>query len=211
MSAPLWAVGSYVDGAGRRASWRISHDEINCDIGTATNVLRELGVAGSGVLWCSMLAEAGQFWPYVCGTVMAGGRLSCADATRGEATRVAMFLRLMPYGAVFGITDAILDGLADLERDPRDVFADVRILGANPGAYERLVALGMAPTRFALCGPAVAIARELGGPAYVASDAWELDSDGAGICVTARQPRAQEFTRTPVGVRGTIEDGGITW
>jgi len=56
------------------------------------------------VLWCSMLANAGQFWPYICGTVLAGGRLSCSDATKGEAVRVAMFLRLMPYDAVFGVT-----------------------------------------------------------------------------------------------------------
>src|SRR5262245_4112291 len=81
----LWAVGSYADGDGRRASWEISHDEINRDIGSATRVLSDLDLAGKGVLWCSMLAEAGQFWPYICGTVMAGARLSCADATSGEA------------------------------------------------------------------------------------------------------------------------------
>ncbi len=144
----LWGVGVYEDGAGRRAPWRISHDEINRDIGVATRTLTELGVAGEGVLWCSMLAEAGQFWPYVCGTVMAGGRLSCADATHGEAVRVAMFLRLMRYGAVFGVTGALLDGLDEMGRDYGDVFAGVRIVGAHPGAYERLRAAGRAPRCF---------------------------------------------------------------
>src|SRR5262249_23256749 len=103
----LWAVGSYIDGRGRRVPWRISHDEINRDIGVATSILGDFNCGGDGVLWCSMLSQAGQFWPYVCGTVLAGARLSCADATRGEAARVAMFLRLMPYTAVFGVTDAI--------------------------------------------------------------------------------------------------------
>ena len=49
-------------------------------------VLTELGVAGQAACCgarCS--SEAGQFWPYVCGTVLAGARLSCADATDGEA------------------------------------------------------------------------------------------------------------------------------
>ena len=106
-------------------------------------VLTELGVAGRRVLWCSMLSQAGQFWPYVCGTVMAGAQLSCADSTYGEAMRVSMFLRLMDYDAVFGVTDALLDGLEARDRAPADVFAGVRMLGAHPGAYERLVAAGL--------------------------------------------------------------------
>jgi hypothetical protein len=210
MTAP-WGVGSYVDGVGRRVPWTISHDEINRDIGVATRVLGDLGIAGSGALWCSMLSEAGQFWPYICGTVMAGSRLSCADATPGEAARVAMFLRLMPYGAVFGVTDALLDGLDELGREPGDVFAGVRIVAAHPGAYERLDAAGLSPTRFALCGPAIAIGREPGGPAFVAADEWELGAAGATVHITARQSRAQAFERSPVGVRGTLVDGGLAW
>ncbi|HVJ98710.1 MAG TPA: hypothetical protein VNC41_17910 [Acidimicrobiia bacterium] len=210
MSA-LWGIGSYVDAENVRVPWEIGSDEINRDIGVATNVLGELGVAGNGVLWCSMLSQSGQFWPYICGTVMAGARLSCADATAGEATRVAMFLKLMPYGAVFGVTEEILDGLDEMGRPYGDVFAGVRIVGAGPGAYERLAAAGLTPTRFVACGPALAFGREPGGPAFVADAEWEVDAEAGQICVTARQPRAQTFARTPVGVRGTIVDGGISW
>src|SRR5205085_12354976 len=71
-SPALWGVGSYADERGRRAPWRISHDEIGRDIGVAVDVLTRLELADKRVLWCSMLSEAGQFWPYVCGTVMAG-------------------------------------------------------------------------------------------------------------------------------------------
>src|SRR3954465_11587502 len=95
----LWGIGSYVDADEHRAPWRISYDEIGRDIGAATNVLSQLDVGGQRGLWCSMLSQAGQFWPYVLGTVMAGARLSCADSTVGEAVRVAMFLRLMQYDA----------------------------------------------------------------------------------------------------------------
>ena len=208
-SPALWGVGSYSDEHGRRAPWRISHEEIGRDIGVAVDVLTDLDLAGRRVLWCSMLSEAGQFWPYVCGTVMAGGRLSCADSTYGEAMRVSMFLRLMDYDAVFGVTEALLDGLEAAGDSWADVFAGVRLLGAYPGAYERLVAEGLAPVHFALCGPAIAIGREPGGPAFVAGAEWELAPDEELVTVTSLRPRAQSFIRTPIAVRGTIVSGGI--
>ena len=205
----LWAVGCYDDADGARAPWRISNDEINRDIGSATRVLQGLGIAGKGVLWCSMLANAGQFWPYVCGTVMAGGRISCADATKGEAVRVAMFLRLMSCDAVFGVTSAILDGLDETGKAYDEVFANVRIVGAYADAHRRLETGGVPPSHFAVCGPAIALAAEPGAPARVADDEWELSADNDRVCVTARNERAQEFARTPVGVRGAIVDGGV--
>jgi hypothetical protein len=211
VTAPLWAVGSYVAPDRRRRPWRISHEEINRDIGTATAALGAMGVAGKGVLWCSMLSEAGQFWPYLCGTVMAGGRLSCADASEGEAARVAMFLRLMPYDAVMAVSEAILDGLDAMDRSYADVFGSVRFVGARPGAYERLVAAGLTPTRVGVCGPALVIGRDPGGPAYAAADEWALSVEGETVCVTSLRPRAQAFERTPVGVRASIRDGGLVW
>ena len=207
----LWGVGSYLDASGTRVPWEISYDEIDRDIGVATKVLGDLGIGDDGVLWCSMLSDAGQCWPYVVGTVLAGGRLSCADATEGEAVRVAMFLRGMSYGAVFGITPAILDGLEARGDEPAAVFGESRLVCAWPGAYERLQAAGLSPFRFALCGPAVAIAREPAGPALVAVDEWDLEQHDDTIVVTARRPRAQRFVRTPVAVCGRVAKGGLTW
>ncbi len=206
-----WAIGSYLDDAGRRRPWRISHDEINRDIGVATRVLGELDVAGHGVLWCSLLSQAGQFWPYLCGTVLAGGRLSCADATEGEAARVAMFLRLLPYRAVFGLNDAVLDGLEELGIDLRACFGDVAIVGALPGAYERLAELGLPATRFAVCGPALAIGRRPGAPALVETDEWHVEDDRGTVVISSRQARAQPFVRVPVARSLQVVDGGLTW
>ena len=70
--------------------------------------------------------------------MLAGAQLSCADATEGEASRVAMFPRLMAYDAVFGVDEAVLDGLDALERPYADVFGDVVIIGAHPGATSAL-------------------------------------------------------------------------
>ena len=208
-SPPLWGIGSYDDEHGRRTPWRISHEEIGRDIGVAVDVVTGVGLAGKRVLWCSMLSEAGQFWPYVCGTVMAGGRLSCADSTYGEAMRVSMFLRLMDYDAVFGVTESLLDGLEASDHRPVDVFAGVRLLGAYPGAYPRLVAAGLEPVHFVRCGPALAIGREPDGPAFVPGAEWELGVDGEHVTVTSLKSRAQEFIRTPIAVRGTIVNGGV--
>ncbi len=205
----LWGIGCYEDARGVRRPWRISHAEIGSDIDAATAVITDLGLAGSRVLWCSMLSQAGQFWPYVCGTVMAGARLSCADATAGDAARVAMFLRLMDYQAVFGVTRALLDGLAGLCRDPADVFAGVRLVGAHPDAYRTLTRAGLEPVPVALCGPVLVVGREPGGPAYAVGADWELSAQDDHICVTSRGDRAQPFACTPTAVRGTIVDGGV--
>jgi hypothetical protein len=141
--------------------------------------------------------------------VLAGAQLSCADSTYGEALRVSMFLRLMEYDAALGVTPALLDGIAASGREPAEVFAGVRILGAHAGAYERLFAVGLDPWRVALCGPALAIGRAAGGPAYVPAGEWELVDGIDGIGITSLRPRASTFIRTPIGVRGTIVDGGI--
>ena len=68
---------------------------------------------------------------------------------------------------------------------------------------------GLAPVRVALCGPALAIGREPGGPAFVVADEWELVETGDRIGVTSLRPRAQSFIRTPIAVRGTIAGGGV--
>ncbi|HEX5097450.1 MAG TPA: hypothetical protein VFX21_15585 [Acidimicrobiia bacterium] len=205
----LWGVGACDDGV-TRVPWEISHDEIQREMGAAPAALAALGVGpGERVLFCSMLSEAGQFWPLIVGAMLAGAQLSCADANEGEAVRVAMFTRLMAYRAVLGVTPALLDGLDALDQSYADTFASVAVVGARPGAYERLERSGCTPHRFVLCGPAVAIGREPGGPAYVNDDEWELGLDGDHIVVTAKRPRATTFDRAPTAIRGALVDGGV--
>lgn len=207
--APLWGVGQYDDGV-HRVAWPITHDEIQRDMGSAARITGEFGLgAGDRVLFCSMLSEAGQFWPLVVATMLSGAQLSCADATAGEAVRVAMFLRLMEYRAIFGVNEAILDGLDDLGPTYADTFRGVEILGARPGAYERLVAAGLTPHRFALAGPVVAIGRAPGSPALADGSEWELGVDAGHVTVTNLRPRATQFAGARTGLRGHLVDGGI--
>ncbi len=120
---PLWAIGQY-EGPGGKITWEISHDEIQRDLGAAPAALGALGVgAGGRVLHCSLLSEAGQFFPLVIGTMLLGAQVSQADATSGDAQRIAMFLRLLDYDAVLGVNAAILDGLDALGASYGDTFA----------------------------------------------------------------------------------------
>jgi hypothetical protein len=203
---PLWAIAAYDDGAGR-VPWPVSHSEIERAMGGACSTLAGLGVSdGARVLWCSVLSESAHFWPLMIGTMINGGVFSLADATAGDAHRVAMFARGLQLQCVFGVNEPILDGLDELGIPYSELFAGVEVVGAHPGAYERLVAAGLAPHWFVLCGPAVAIATERGGPARVDATEWSLATDGDRILVSSLQPRAQEFERAPTGIRGHLVD-----
>jgi hypothetical protein len=209
-AAPLWAVGLY-DGADGPRTWEISHDEIHRDVARAAGVLEALGVAAGGrVLHCSLLSEAGQFFPLLIGTMLSGAQVSCADATEGDAVRVAMFLRLLDYDAVLGVNAAVLDGLDELGLAYSDVFSGVRAVCARPDAIGRLATDGIAAHAFVLCGPAVAVAPTPGAPAVVADPGeWELGVRHGRVTVTNLRPRATEFRSTATAVRGAVVDGGV--
>jgi hypothetical protein len=204
-----WGVGMYDDGSGR-VPWECSNEEIQRDMGTATKLLTELGVvSGERVLFCSMLSEAAQFWPLIVGAMLNGAQLSCADANEGDAVRVAMFTQRLSYHAVLGVTPEILDGLDDLGRSYEDVFHGIPIIGARPGAFERLTASGLAPYHLVLCGPALAVGRVPHGPAFAAPGEWELGADDTRIVVSNLKPRATSFDRAPTAIVGEVSEGGV--
>lgn len=203
---PLWGIAQYEDGT-RRVPWPVSHAEIERAMGGAVSTLAGLGVtAGERVLWCTLLSEAAHFWPLLIGSMLGGAQFSLADATAPDALRVGMFVRQLEYRAVIGVNEAVLDGFDVLERSYRDVFGAVSIVGARPGAYERLTAVGLTPYWFVLCGPAVAMATLPGGPARVDPNEWALTELDGRIHVTSTQPRETAFDNTPTAIRGSLVD-----
>lgn len=203
---PLWGIAQYEDGA-RRVPWPVSHAEIERGMGGAIPTLAGVGIgAGTRVLWCTLLSEAAHFWPLFIGTMLGGAQFSLADATAPDALRVGMFLRRLEYRAVMGVNEAVLDGFDELGRPYAEVFGAVPVVGARPGAYERLRAVGLTPHWFVLCGPAVAIAVEPGGPARVDSAEWKLDEQDGRILVTSLLPRETTFDRTPTAILGALVD-----
>ena len=205
MTASLWGVGCYHDGS-ERVAWEIGHEEIQRDMGGAARLLAELGIgAESRILYCSLLSEAGQFWPLIVAAMLARAQFSLADATRADAMRVRMFCHQMRFDAVIGVDDEVLDGLADLDTDPAELFAGVPIVAARPGAYERLVEMGLSPYRFALVGPAVAVGREPGGPVHIDPDEWHVEpASTSTVALTNLRPRATTFDHTTLPLETVI-------
>lgn len=204
-----WGVGCYEAPAGR-VPWPVSHEEILRDAAAAARRLAVLGIGGGDrVLVCSMFAEAAQFWPWILGAHLAGAQVSCADASRGDAARVAMFTRHLRFRAVLGVNASVLDGLDDLGRRFDDVFAGVAVVGARPGAWGRLRAAGLAPHRLVVCGPAVAIGEEPAAPARADAEEWELACEAGRVLVTSTRERMTVFDRTPTAVRGEVVGGGV--
>jgi hypothetical protein len=203
---PLWGIAQYDDGT-RRVPWPVSHAEIERAMGGAVPTLAGLEfVRGTRVLWCSLLSEAAHFWPLIIGTMLSGAQFSLADATASDALRAGMFLRRLEYRAVMGVNEAVLDGFDQLGCAYSEAFGAVPVIGARPGAYERLVSAGLAPYWFVLCGPAVAIGVEAGGEALVDPAEWALSEVDGRIHVTSTQPRALTFDCTPTAIRGSLVD-----
>jgi len=208
----LWGVGQWVDRDGVRRPWEVTRAAIERAMGHAAATLGELGIgAGDRVLWTSMLSEAAQMWPWVVGTMLSGAQLSCADATAAEATRVAMFCRQIEYRAVMAVTGAILDGLDELGLRYGDVFAGVAVLGARPDAFARLRDAGLTPQHFALVGPAVAVAREPGGPALVDANEWALELVDGHVAVTSNTAGGTRFDRAVTTACATKVSEGAVW
>jgi hypothetical protein len=209
----LWGIGCY-DAPGGRAAWRIGNAEMHRDMGAASRRLSGFGIGpGARVLFCSMLSEAGQFWPWVVGTMLNGAQLSCADATAGDAARIAVLLRHVPFSAVIGVNPALLDGCDERGVAYDTLFGGVAIVAARPGAYERLTAAGLSPHRFALVGPAVAIAPAPGDPASVDANEWRLDEHDGRVHVTNLDARETAFDRECVALEAHVVDDGkaVTW
>jgi hypothetical protein len=195
-------VGRY-DGPDGPVSWEIGHDEIQRDLGSAMRRLGELGLGrGDRILFCSMLAEAGQFWPWILGAMLNGTQLSCADAMESEARRVATYCRLLDLDAVIGVTGALLDGLDELGSTYAEVFGGIDLVAARPDAAGRLRAAGIDVTPMALLGPAVVV-----GSTWDTAE-WQVDEEGGDLFVTALKDRATAFVHEPVAGRGRISGPG---
>ena len=118
-----WGVGRYEDGDGR-VTWEISDAEIQRDMGERGARARRLGVTGGDrVLFCSMLSEAGQFWPFVVGAMLVGRAALVRRRQRGRrGAGRDVHCGSSQYRAVLGVTGAILDGLDALGHSYADTF-----------------------------------------------------------------------------------------
>ncbi|MGH9030813.1 MAG: hypothetical protein ACRDY4_10060 [Acidimicrobiia bacterium] len=208
----VWGVGRLViDGA--VTPWRVSQHDIDDEAEAQAPRLAALGVGpGDLVLVVAMLSEAIHAVPLERAAGKLGALYSSADASSGDAFRCASLVRQLEPVAVVGVNAAVLDGLATMERDVREVFAAVagRIATADDTARAALDAAGLSPRRWVKLGPTSAWEDEPGG-GTLAYDAerWHADEDSGEIVLTNRAPRLTPCTHLRTGVRGRVHTPGV--
>jgi len=178
------------------------------DARSCEGLLDLAGVArGDAVLIVSLLSEAAAYWPLLGACVARGAILSCADATPFDASRVRMFCRQLGLRAVLGLHPATLAGLRDLAADPAQVFREVPVLAARPGAREELRAAGLEPRLWLELGPALALECAPGSGAHLDPELWEVEASAGELRITSRGPRLTPLARQGTGLRGRVASG----
>ena len=208
----VWGVGRLViDGA--VTPWPVSEHDIDDEAESQAPRLAALGVgAGDLVLVVAMLSQAVHAVPLEKAAGKLGALYSSADASFGDASRCASLIRQLEPVAVVGVNGAVLDGLAALERDVREVFTPVagRVATADDVAHGALDAAGLAPRRWAKLGPTSAWQEEPGGGRLVYdAERWHADDRDGEIVLTNLVPRLTRCADLRTGVRGRVPAPGV--
>jgi hypothetical protein len=162
------------------------------------------------VLIVSLLSEAIHVVPIERAAGRCGALYSSADATRGDAFRVAALVRHLRPAAVVGVNAEVLAGLAELGHQPAEVLGAVdAVATADAAAHATLAAAGPRPRRWVKLGPTSAWEGDT--PGVVAYDParWEADAADGEIVLTNRAPRLTACAGLATGVRGRVVEPGL--
>jgi len=183
----------------------ISFRDVYVDAQFGMKMFEKMGVeAGSMVLFTSGSSEYAHFWPYEISVANLAGCVAIAENFIFDAGRSEMFMRRLPIKVAFGITDAIIDGMAALNLDATTAFARAGVICAREGAADRLKDLGFSPWRMVNFGPAFGFVSPEGKTFYDDQE-WLLEEAGGEILITAIQARALPLVRMRTGVMGTVD------
>lgn len=189
-------------------SYPVSFRDVHADSLFGMHMFQKMGAgAGSMVLFTSGSSEYAQFWPYEISVVNLEGCAAIAENFMFDAGRSEMFMRRLPIKVAFGITDAILDGMAALKLDVGKAFAPAGVICARDGAADRLKDLGFLPWRMVSFGPAFGFVSPEG-EAFYDGDEWLIEEANGELLITARTARALPLVRLPTGVKGSVDSDG---
>jgi hypothetical protein len=183
----------------------VSFRDVDADAKFGASVFRRLGVgAAAMVLFTSGSSEYAHFWPYQIAVASLDGCAVIAENFVFDAGRSEMFMRRLPIKVAFGITDAILDGLALMNFDVAKAFAPAELICARDGAADRLAALGFAPWRMVSFGVTFGFVSPEGETIYD-RDEWLIEEAKGELVITALKARAKPVVRFPTGVFGSVD------
>jgi hypothetical protein len=189
-------------------SYPVSFRDVHADSLFGMTIFQKMGVEpGSIVLFTSGSSEYAQFWSYEISVANLEGCVAVAENFIFDAGRSEMFMRRLPIKVAFGITDAILDGMAALNLDLVKAFQPAGSICARDGAADRLKELGFAPWRMVSFGPAFGFVSP-DGETFHDQDQWLIEEAGGELLITSRQARALPLVRLPTGVGGSVDASG---
>jgi hypothetical protein len=198
----MWGYGRY----GNDQLLPLSFDDIHHDTVAAVSAVAALGLHDrSIVIVTSTVADVGYFHPLQSAAKEMGLLVCNADASAMDVDRVEMFARLLTVAAVFGVNDAMVDGILERGHDPKSFFSSVPLVIASGTAKDRLVAAGVDALALEFVGPVMAIScrrRNL----HVDGRQWALHDAGGTLHVSSRAPRALPFDNFDTGIAGHVRD-----
>jgi hypothetical protein len=205
----VWGIGRIVVD-GEVTPWPVAQRDIDDEAESLAPRLAALGLeAGGLVLIVSMLSQAMHVVPLERAAGRVGALYSSADSTPSDAFRVAALTRQLAPQVVLGITDDVLDGLAEAGRKPAEVFGPVpAVVTADADAHTRLRATGLVPRRWIRLGPTSAIESRESDVALYDSTRWRVEEDGGELVITNLVPRLTQCARLRTGVRGVVAEPG---
>ncbi len=149
--------------------------------------------------------EEVSWWPFENAAMQRRIPWIQAEASSFDANRTDMILRRFKLQAVIGLSEAVLDTLESLGRDPQQFFGPLRAVVATPGAAERLQNSGLKVWRLHKIGPVFAFEPPQGGGARYDESEWRIDSVDGELALTSVHARACPFARIKTGLRGRVE------
>jgi len=202
-----WGIGCARTPAGPLpyyVTWR----DIQVDSLWARGILSDLGIgAGSLIHLTHNYSEQALFGPYYQAARYLGATFANGMASPYDAYRLEMYLRRFRFQAAIGITEEVLDGLAQARHHLDQIFAKVPVIAALPSAHGRLTEMGFKPWRLLPLGPLLAVEAPDGSGARYNHGEWQLETRAGRVFLSAapRRRRDNGFIDLDTGLDGAIE------
>ena len=203
--ARQWGIGRY-DLTGQPVYFEVSWDDWQRDTAWARAMLAGHGVGPhGGLIIVGGMPESPWFDPFEAAARELGAPYSTGETYAFEAFRTGMYARRLPVTMIFGIDRTVAEGLGD---ELVEVVARVPVIVARPDAAGLLAGTGAAPFIVTRVGPAVAVECPHRSGAHLNSAEWTVAERGGELFLSTAGPRAHQVSQVPVGLRGTLAQGG---
>ncbi|MDR2188059.1 MAG: hypothetical protein LBE62_08410 [Azonexus sp.] len=200
-----WAVGLLRSGPEAPYVIPLGEEELDRDAQWAMRQFERMGIQpGKPALLIGSGGDYHLLWPCEDALTRMKVPFGQAEVLAADAARSAMFLRRLQLQAVLGITLDILDALPMHGLDVSRLFANMPVICAAPGAWEKLRSLGCAPWQEIRLGPLYGFQPPDEEGYLYNQDEWLLEENEGRLLVTNRRPRMFDFKRMNFGITGRL-------